>query len=566
MRAKSVTHEEEHPHGLLGRSDDPYEVAARAFETVTIPISQFYDDPVGFVKEFIDFGKPAKGTQAGLTTYQKAILGALPLEKRLAVRSPHGAGKTTTVAFVVLWFAITRDDAGVDWKCVTTAGAWRQLEKYLWPEIRKWSRRLRWDRLGLEPWRDKKELMTLSLNLEHGEAFAAASSDKQKIEGAHADSLLYVFDESKAIDADIFDAAEGAFSGADGLSDDGTPADEVGRALEAMAVATSTPGDTQGRFYDIHMRKPGFEDWSVMHVTVKQVIAAGRISETWRAARERQWGVDSALYANRVLGQFHSSAADTVIPLAWAEAAIERWHEWKRSGRRKHARTRVLGVDVARGGKDSSVIGIRRGEVVEGVTKLALASTTEVTAAVQVRLESGDEVVVDVVGVGGGVYDQLRKEEVQVRPFTASGKSFRRDISGQMGFLNRRAEMWWGMRERLDPSSASRVCLPPDDDLLAELVTPKWTVTAGNRIQVEGKDEIKKRLNRSTDTADAVLQTFTSPESPDSGMDSVQALVAHMYSLPESMDDWQPGTPHTADGGMAFGTGAAESFYEWGQE
>jgi len=65
------------------------------------------------------------------------------------------------------------------------------------------------------------------------------------IEGAHAESLLYIFDESKSIAAPVFDAAEGAFAGPG----------------EVFALAQSTPGEPSGRFYDIHARASGLEDW-----------------------------------------------------------------------------------------------------------------------------------------------------------------------------------------------------------------------------------------------------------------------------------------------------------------
>lgn len=545
-----------------GVSTNPWDLAAKAFEKQTISPVEFYDDPVGFVDEFVDFGKAAKGTEPGLTAYQREVMARVPREQRVAVRGPHGLGKTTTNALTVLWFAITRDAAGVDWKACTTAGAWRQLEKYLWPEIRKWARKLRWDKLGMTPWREGKELMTLSLSLEHGEAFAVASSDKAKIEGVHADSVLYIFDESKAIAADIFDAAEGAFSGA--VEFDPNTADRAvgpeGRGLEALAVATSTPGEPSGRFYDIHSRKPGFEDWSVRHVTLKEVIKAGRVSQRWVDARERQWGRDSALFANRVLGEFHSSADDATIPLAWVEAAVERWHEWVRAGRRKMG-NRVLGVDVALGGADYTAIAHRRGQVIERVDKLTTADTLAVASAVQVRADRSDDIVVDAIGVGAGVLDQLRRENYSARGFTASQRSYRYDLSGTLGFLNRRAELWWGMRERLDPARGSTVCLPPDDDLIGELTSPKWKVTAGNKIQVESKDEIRDRLGRSTDTADAVLQTWALVGGDKLAGGAVGTAL--QFEGPDDLEHFEPGGAHTAGGALAWGSGDAAAVYEW---
>jgi len=98
---------------------------------------------------------------------------------------------TTTVSLAVIWFALTRDAAGVDWKCPTTAGAWRQLEQYLWPEIHRWAR---WPALGFigRPPFKRQELLRLNLNLRFGSAFAVASDIPANIEGVHADAVLYV--------------------------------------------------------------------------------------------------------------------------------------------------------------------------------------------------------------------------------------------------------------------------------------------------------------------------------------------------------------------------------------
>ncbi|HEY8973651.1 MAG TPA: hypothetical protein VIN75_05485, partial [Burkholderiaceae bacterium] len=405
---------------------DSFEFAAQAFEQQSIPISEFYDDPVGFVREFVDFSDSVTGAERGLTDYQDEIMDAVPKHGRICVRGPHGLGKTTTNALTVLWFAITREDAGRDWKVATTAGAWRQLEHYLWPEIKKWSRKLRWDKLGMTPWREgtSGELLSLSLNLKHGSAFAVASSDEKKIEGVHADSVLYIFDESKAIRPQVFEAAEGAFSGASKSTGKRPSAPPAVRGMEAYAVATSTPGEPQGHFYEIHMNPDKFPDWKRLHVTLKQVIHAGRISQDWAEARKNQWGVDSAPYQNRVLGEFYASAADAVIPLAWVEDAIERWKVWEKSGRRKHAPTKVLGVDVALGGTDFTGIAHRCGHVVEKVEKLTLSNTVKIAKEVKARQRPADESVVDAIGVGAGVLATLRSWGLRARPFTASKKSF----------------------------------------------------------------------------------------------------------------------------------------------
>lgn len=444
-----------------------------------------YDDPVAFVEESVKW-RPGEG----LTAYQRETLAAIPARRRVSVRGPHGLGKTTISAFAVLWFACTREVSGVDWKCLTTAGSWRQLSAYLWPEVRKWSRRLDWDAVGCRPWNERDELLALQLRLRNGQAFAAASDRHELLEGLHADSVLYVFDESKAIAAATFDAAEGALGGQG----------------EAYALAMSTPGDVSGRFYEIHARKPGLEDWHARHVTVDEAIEAGRVSRSWVEQRRKQWGGTSALFANRVLGEFAASDQDSVIPLAWVEAANERWLAWREAGGIEEGAT-SLGVDVARSGADKTVIAVLVGDVVVEIRRASHRDTMSTTGTVagMVRARPGAKPVVDVIGVGGGVVDRLRELRLPVVAFNASESTDRKDRSGELGFLNKRAAAWWALRDMLDPANDATLALPPEDTLTGDLVAPKWHVASSGRIQVESKDEIRRRIGRSTDDADAVV-------------------------------------------------------------
>ncbi len=463
-----------------------------------LPASRFYNDPTGFAAECIDFGD---GEDDGLTAYQVDILAHLPKEKRVAVRGPHGLGKSTLSAIAILWFALTRDSAGVDWKVASTAGAWRQLERYLWPEIHKWAKRIRWDRLDRGPFDERTELLDLNLKLNHGAGFAVASNKAELIEGVHADSVLYVFDESKAIPAGTFEAAEGAFSGA--AAGDGLP--------EAFALACSTPGEPNGTFYGIHARHPGFEDWWARHVTLDEAKAARRISDEWAEQRRRQWGADSAAYNNRVLGEFYSSDDDGVIPLAWIEAAQERWRQWDENGRPVDPDCEMTcGVDVARSGTDKTVMALRFGKVITSLRHTSREDTMKTAGRTKGILEAnpGMTAVVDVIGIGAGVVDRLREEGMAADGFNASAASSKKDATGELGFVNARAAAWWNLRDLLDPSRGADICLPPEDRLTGDLTAPHWKVMSGGRIQIESKDDIRKRIGRSTDDADAVVMAL----------------------------------------------------------
>ena len=393
--------------------------------------AKYVDDPLGFIDACVNFPAPRrKGKTArptGLAEYQREIMASLPVKHRVAVRGPRGLGKSTTAALILLWFALTRDAAGIDWKCVTTAGSWSQLLNYLWPEIKKWSYCLNWDAIGRSPFSERNELMKGGLSLRHGLAMAGSPDQPEKLEGAHADSVLIIFDESKIIGAETFDAAEGIFSGAD---------EETG--LEALALCISTPGEPAGRFFDIHRHAPGLEDWYTRHVTLQEAVAAGRMTLSWANQRKKLWGESSALYQNHVLGEFCSEDEDAIIPLAWIEAAQERWREWDRAGRPDQDGQHTIGVDVARSGLDRSVAAIRHGDVLTHLVTWSKEDTMETVGRVKGMLD-GDPLataIVDVIGIGAGVYDRLREMGTKTDPFNAAKKTTRRDVTRQFGFMN----------------------------------------------------------------------------------------------------------------------------------
>lgn len=457
--------------------------------------ARYYSDPGGFAREAILWP-----SGHGPAPYQSEALNAIPERHRVSVRGPRGLGKTTLSALAILWFVITRDAAGVDWKVGTTAGAYTQLQHFLWPEIHKWARRIRWDVIGRKPWNTRTELLTMHIKLRYGEAFAASVDNPYLIEGAHADSVMFVFDESKAISTAVFNSVEGTFSNAD----------TAGR--EAFALAMSTPGEPAGFFYNIHTRRPGTEQWWARHVTREEAIAAGQLSAKWCEERRLDWGEDSQLYNNHVLGQFWSADEDGVIPLSWVEAAIQRWHAWQAEGAViPEEGFRTAGVDVARSGADKTVIALRAGPVVTEIRRAHREDTMATTGRVKAIVDADSSVVpvVDVIGIGAGVVDRLREMGVSSTvAFNASEGTSRKDSSGEVGFVNCRSAAWWNLREMLAPHSDEDVALPPDDLLIGDLTSPRYRLMSGGKIRIESKEDIAKRLGRSTDTGDATVQAF----------------------------------------------------------
>lgn len=466
-----------------GVSDDTF----RAFG------QRYFDDPAGFTEDCFLWDRE-RGE--GPTKYQIEIQQALVEYERVCARGPHGLGKSCISACTIWWFALTREALMLDWKVVTTASAWRQLIKYLWPEVHKWGRRINWIKIGREEPKPKEELTGLHIKLKYGEAFAVASDKSEYIEGAHADHMLYLFDESKIIPDATWNSAEGAMSGGDG---------------KAYWLSVSTPGVPSGRFYEIQTQQPGYEDWWVRHITLQEAVDAGRIDPKWATDRMNLWGEDSADYQNRVLGNFAQEEADALIPLHWVEEAMKRYRE------RMSASDMVidqLGLDVARRGGDSTVLAKRSRMLILPLEKFGKIDTMEASGLCVPFLNrnSALPVVVDVVGLGAGTYDRLIElypDNDRIFPFHAQEKTIFRDVTEQWEFADSYSAAWWNVREMIDPSNPRKLpellALPPDKFLPAELSAPTWKVNSAGKIQIEQKEKVKERLGRSPDSADAVV-------------------------------------------------------------
>lgn len=440
-----------------------------------------------------------------ITPYQVEILANFDSGiRRQAIRGPHGLGKTFLASIMVHHSVLTSEE---DCKVPTTASAWRQLDKYLWPEIKKASRNIAWPVVGRDPYIDKKEFLTISLKLqgEDIEAFALASDDHTSLEGAHAKRIVYVFDEAKTIPAPTWDAIEGAFS-TEGLSDH-----------EVFCLAISTPGDPAGRFYDIHMQKPGYDDWHVRHVTIDEAIRAGRISPEWVERRRLQWGEDSPTFQNRVLGEFADNSEDGIIPLSWVHAANERWLAWDKAGRPEQSGRATMGVDVARMGADATVFALRNGSVLQKLYTFRKLPTTSIAGHIR-RLASGRYVHIEMDGgLGASVYDMLKESndtaptKVMLKPVIVGGKTNKKDRSGEMTFYDTRTAMYWNLRELLDPDLGEGIALPPHPQLTLDLTAMTWEPTSTGVLKLEAKKDVKRRIGRSTDYGDACALAFWSP-------------------------------------------------------
>lgn len=462
-------------------------------------------DPVAFIHDCFIWKEGG-----GPTFYQDEILANFANCDRQAIRMPRGGGKTSLAAWYVIYWSLIH--AGEDWRSVQTASAWRQLEKFLWPEIHKWARKLNWSVIGRGELDRRTELLTQSLRLAGGEAFPIASDNPSATEGVHADHMLYVFDEAKIIEPPFWDSVEGAL-------------EKPGQEYKFLVI--STPGEMNTRFHKIHTRALGYEEWYVRHVTIDEVVKAGRRTWDWVEKRKRQWGEDSQLFYNHVLGEFKEADEDALIPFAWVEAACKRHDKWRESIERGGAMGTLtsIGVDLGLGGEggDKTVYAYCRDENI--ISKLELfgrggiANATMENAGKIKGLVDGMNVDVypDVINIGAGIVARLHEQgklyKQKVIPFNAAKKPNTKikDKTGEFKFQNNRSAMWWLAREIFDPGGDFNVAIPRDDRLIGELIAPHYKILSNATIQVETKEDIRKRLQRSTDRADAVLQALLGP-------------------------------------------------------
>jgi hypothetical protein len=205
-------------------------------------------------------------------------------------------------------------------------------------------------------------------------------------------------------------------------------------------------------------------------------------------------------------GDFQASAIEdpwSVIPTAWIRAAMDRVPS-------EVYPVSQLGVDPARGGRDQTVICVRRSSVVEPLRVYPGKTTPDgpaVAALAMRHAEDGCPIVVDAIGIGSSVVDALAANGLPTVAFNSSEASTYGGRSGYLRFANRRAEVYWRLREALDPNLGDGISLPSDPLLAAELASPRFKPTVRG-IQLEPKDAIKERLGRSPDRADAVAYAF----------------------------------------------------------
>lgn len=461
------------------------------------------DDPLNFVRYILPWnqeGTPLDGF-TGPRKWQEKILRDIgihiqrnqntnfPEMFRLALASGRGIGKSALVSWLILWMLSTRLGSTV----IVTANTEQQLRSRTWAELGKWLTLAingHWfvktaTTLKPQPWFE--ELLIRDLQIDTGYFYAQAQlwseENPDAFAGIHSNhGVCLIMDEASGIPAPIYSVSEGFFT---------EPTEN------RFWFAFSNPRRNSGPFYDAFHSKRRF--WQTEQIDSRTVD--GTDKKLFQTMLE-QYGEDSTVSRVEVLGQFPKSDDDTVISLELARAAVNRDVALTAS------EPVIWGLDVARFGNDRSALCIRQGNTVFEVKifhkmdLMQLCGTIKNLYDTATVMNQPSEIMVDVIGIGSGVVDRLREQDLPVR-----GVNVAESPASKKNYLNLRAELWWSMREWL----AARDCrLPDDDELIAELISPSYTYTSSGKIKIEPKEKMKKRGIKSPDKADALALTMAS--------------------------------------------------------
>lgn len=422
------------------------------------------ESPVRFVKEALG-AEPSPQQAEALEAFAKP--GA-----RVTIASGHGTGKSTLMGWLVLWGLTCFDDV----KIPTTAPTAHQLQDVLWTEVRKWGARLP------SLWKDALEVTSEQVRYKDCAGFAVARTGRKEnpeaLQGFHAENLFFLIDEASGVDDVVFQVAQGALS---------TPG--------ARVLMAANPTRTSGYFYNsFHRDRDRWQRFTF------SCLDSPHVSRDYIDEVRTIYGEDSDIYRVRVLGEFPKAGDLQFISTDLVDAAMGRHYI---SQKYDYAPV-ILGVDVARFGSDRTVIFKRQGlyaDLLWTCHGMDLMATADRVAALWEE-HKADAVMIDAGGVGAGVCDRLRQMGHRPVDIQFGG------ASGLANCLNKRAEMWWRMRDWIKDGA-----IPPNEDLKDDLTGPEYQYTTKGLIQLEKKEDMKKRGLASPDLADALALTFAVPVS-----------------------------------------------------
>jgi len=467
-------------------------------------------------------GDPAKYARFvlgyDLWSTQEEILHAVAEHQRVAVKACHASSKTLTLALLILWWIIRHKDA----IAITTAPTYEQVRKLLWMEIH---RALPNSQICYPP-ASQTELRIGPGNY----ALGLSTNSGVRMQGYHSSHMLVVLDEAPGIEGDIWDAIEGARAGGD-----------------VHVVAVGNPTITGGPFYDAFLVNrtswrtftiSAFDTPNLQDFTLERLRTLPRdlseddpifqylprpylITRRWVYEKFWEWGEKSPLWQSKVTGQFPEQSQETLIPLGRLESA--RLRQPQPGDAQEYL---VAGVDVAGPGKDECVCYVRKGGTIVGMQAWSVDDPRGPCVAFLrsfgAQLHS---VNVDSTGMGYNFGLHLVDQGFSVNHVNVGQAS---NFANR--FVNLKAQYYWALRERFEAGDISGLS---DDLTISQLGTLRWAITAQGKIEIESKEERRRRGLKSPDRAEALMLAFA-PEHPAFGFTEAMLRLNKLAAAAEA--------------------------------
>lgn len=454
-------------------------MSAGLSEAALSAVREWAAKPVVFVRQVLG---------AEPDEWQVEVLEAVAAKQRVCLKASKGPGKSTILAWVALWFLSTRPHP----KVVGTSITGDNLRDGLWTEIAKWlghSELLKasfdW---AVERVASKAYPETWWASARTWPKSGDASQQADTLAGVHADHVLFLIDEAGGIPDAVVAAAEAGLANAD---------EEAGR--EAKLVIAGNPTHLSGPLYRACTRERHL--WWVKEISgdPDDPKRAPRISVQWAREQIEKYGRDNPWVLVNVFGKFPPGQSNALMGVEEVTEATKR----TLAEAEFLSESKILGVDVARFGDDRSVLFPRQGRAGFRPKVYRNLDTMQLADAVVRMCVSWkpDAVFIDMASFGAGVYDRVRQLGYDIIGVDFGGKPL------DTRYANRRAEMWHGCADWVRGGG----CLPDDGELISELTAPTYGFDPHGKLLLEKKAEMKKRIGKSPDMADALCLTFAAP-------------------------------------------------------
>lgn len=397
-----------------------------------------------------------------------------------------GPGKSALLAWLAWNFLGTR----LHPKVAATSITADTLADTLWAEMAKWQSKspflknqFVWQKTRIFA---KNYPETWFMSARSWSKSADAQSQADTLAGLHADYIMFLLDEAGGIPDSVMAAAEAALAS----------------CKEGHLVIAGNPTMREGPLYRAATTERHL--WHVVEITgdPDDPKRSPRISVQWAREQIEKYGKDSPWVLVNVFGRFPPGSLNALIGPDEIQAAMKRmYHDWDYRNA-----ARVLGVDVARFGDDSSVIMPRQGLQVFPPIQLRNVDSNAGADAVARKWEDwqADACFVDNSGgFGAGWIDALKRLGRTAIPVDYSG------APADMRYFNKRAEMYFTAVQWIREGGA----LPEIPEILKALPAMTYTFK-GERMILEPKENIKAKIGFSPDHADSFVQTFHSPIQP----------------------------------------------------